>query len=489
MCCSPKAHTTCLSVASGRLTVQLCTLLKTVVCAMETQDLEDNVLDNKQEREATVKERTDRNSWGYAVGFGTVITFIAGIGHVNSFGLIYNDFIIDTHSTAKSLTSAHGVFAIMLAIGGIILNSITKRFSLRFGGLIGAVLLSTGSISTIFITNTNQLPITFGILQGIGFGMMVPVCYSTLNHYFVRKRTTVMSICKAVQGVILMWYPQLLKKIMTIYGFRGTLLILAGMSLHTFPGMLVMKTDASSTRKIRTATDIENGGRHENEDLLNSNVENNNKADQNADKSLIEKIRQKLMEIFNFRILKDAVYCNICLGQSFVNFSDLTFFVLQPMLLFQYGYDRTQVAMCISICAAADVGGRFALAIISSIFHINTRLLFYLATLLTFLIRLVMLQITSIVWMATVTGVLGILRAWLHVASPLLIANHVPHEDFPGAYALSMLAAGTVNVTFSPLIGLLKDVYQDYVPAFYALTLCCIPCLLFWPIEYLIKIK
>lgn len=46
---------------------------------------------------------------------------IAGIGHVNSFGLIYNDFIIDTQSTAKSLTTAHGVFAIMLAIGGNVL--------------------------------------------------------------------------------------------------------------------------------------------------------------------------------------------------------------------------------------------------------------------------------------------------------------------------------------------------------------------------------
>lgn len=46
---------------------------------------------------------------------------IAGIGHVNSFGLIYNDFINDTNSTAKSLTTAHGVFAVMLAIGGWLL--------------------------------------------------------------------------------------------------------------------------------------------------------------------------------------------------------------------------------------------------------------------------------------------------------------------------------------------------------------------------------
>lgn len=43
---------------------------------------------------------------------------VAGIGHVNSFGLIYHDFIVETHATSKSLTTAHGVFAVMLAVGG-----------------------------------------------------------------------------------------------------------------------------------------------------------------------------------------------------------------------------------------------------------------------------------------------------------------------------------------------------------------------------------
>lgn len=225
-------------------------------------------------------------------------------------------------------------------------------------------------------------------------------------------------------------------------------------------------------------------------DLLISKENNDSvKTDKSQSKNGPKNIKEKILEILNVKILKDAVYCNICFGQSFVNFSDITFFVLQPMLMFQYGFDKTQVAMCISICAAADVGGRFLLALVSSLVHINTRLLFYLATLFTLIFRLVLLQLTQFVWMATVTAVLGLLRAWLHVASPLLISNHVPHEDFPGAYALSMLAAGTVNVTCSPLIGLLKDIYQDYVPAFYALALCCIPCLLFWPIEYVIRTR
>ncbi|KAJ0182334.1 hypothetical protein K1T71_001703 [Dendrolimus kikuchii] len=446
-------------------------------------------MNTRKTSEKTIKVPAgERDAWGYAVCFGTIITFIGGIGHVNSFGLIYHDFILETASSAKSLTTAHGVFAIMLAIGGFILNMVTKKYSLRTGGLIGTALFSTGSFLTIFISNTYQLPLTFGLLQGIGFGMMVTVSYATLNHYFIKKRTTVMSICKALQGIILILYPQILKKFMSFYGFRGTLLLVSGISLHTLPGMLVMKKNLEKNIIMRAANDIESlKDKDENKDLLRTN---DTPQDVNTkDVSMKKKWRGKLLETFNIKVLKDPIYLNMCIGQSFVNFSDLTFFILQPMLLFQYGYDKTQVATCISICAGADVAGRCGLAIVSNIVNINTRFLYYVASLFTLLIRIVILQTTDFVWVACVTATLGMLRAWLHVASPLVISNYVTHEDFPGAYAIFMLAAGVINVMCSPLIGQLKDVYGDYVPAFYALTLCCIPCVLFWPLEYCIKTK
>ncbi|XP_053621083.1 monocarboxylate transporter 6-like isoform X2 [Plodia interpunctella] len=358
---------------------------------------------------------------------------------------------------------------------------------LQVGGFIGAVLLSMGSFSTVFISNTNQLPFTFGTLQGIGFGMIVPVCYSTLNYYFVKKRTTVMSMCKAIQGVILMWYPQIIKNIISVYGFRGTLFIISGITLHTFPGILAMKMQCGM--KPKNKSNIECGKNGEIVDLLNQNEKYSKEGDNNKRKSIISKVGFIIQDHLNLRILKDPVYCNICIGQSFVNFSDVTFFVLQPMLLFQYGYSKAEVAMCISICAGADVAGRFTLAAISSIAHINVRLIFYVTTCLTLLSRLAILQVREFTWVAIVTGTLGALRAWLHVTSPLIVSAHVPHNDFPGAYALMLLAVGLVNVAFAPAIGILKDEYQDYIPAFYALAACCLPCLIFWAIEYSITRK
>lgn len=130
---------------------------------------------------------------------------------------------------------------------------ITKRCSLRSGGLIGAIIMSTGSFVTVFISSTSQLPFTFGVLQGVGFGMIVPVCYSTFNHYFVRKRTQVMSLIKATQGTILIFYPQLIKVFLSRYGFRSTLLLISGISLHIFPGVIAMNT-FTERNKNRTAS-------------------------------------------------------------------------------------------------------------------------------------------------------------------------------------------------------------------------------------------
>lgn len=62
---------------------------------------------------------------------------------------------------------------------------------------------------------------------------------------------------------------------------------------------------------------------------------------------------------------------------------------------------QNEVATCISICAGADVAGRCALAVISSITDVNTRALFYTATLLTFVFRIGALSPVSIILSST----------------------------------------------------------------------------------------
>lgn len=58
---------------------------------------------------------------------------------------------------------------------------------------------------------------------------------------------------------------------------------------------------------------------------------------------------------------------------------------------------QAKVATCISIGAGADVAGRFTLAVLSSTTPFNTRILFYVATLFTFVMRLGILFLSTCV--------------------------------------------------------------------------------------------
>lgn len=67
----------------------------------ETKEIkEQNVSENVKEEENldTVKEKTDTDSWGYAVGFGTIITFVSIVYFLICRGKFCFDYIASTSS-------------------------------------------------------------------------------------------------------------------------------------------------------------------------------------------------------------------------------------------------------------------------------------------------------------------------------------------------------------------------------------------------------
>lgn len=69
---------------------------------------------------------------------------------------------------------------------------------------------------------------------------MVPVGYTSFNHYFVKRRVLTMSVTQALKGIVITSYPILSNILMNMYGFRGTLAIMAALNAHVIFGMLAM---------------------------------------------------------------------------------------------------------------------------------------------------------------------------------------------------------------------------------------------------------
>lgn len=85
---------------------------------------------------------------------------------MSSFALMFNDFIKSCNGTTSSVTIIMGIFFCSISFAGLLMNTLSKRFSLRNIGVFGGSMYFLGSLMTIFVTSVEHLLITFGVVQG-----------------------------------------------------------------------------------------------------------------------------------------------------------------------------------------------------------------------------------------------------------------------------------------------------------------------------------
>ncbi|PZC73457.1 hypothetical protein B5X24_HaOG209510 [Helicoverpa armigera] len=480
--------------------------------------------------------------WGYMVCIGLSVIFIAGTAHQPVFGFIYNDFLDELGVGTAAVTLVFGVFQVTLAIAGFSANIALKKLSLRQVGLIGAFIYTLASFLAIFVVSTTQLIITNGFLHGLGMGLLIPVSYTSFNSYFTKKKVLYLSLCKASIGMITMFYPLFIKFTITEYGFRGTLAILCAISAHSIFGALVMhpvkwhmvkqpkpcekivlipptpakednKDKFDFTKTLPKIDSSENARSVENLYRINR-LENPQKGAEllfvsklsdsrrlsipvvliPADGKIDSKFDssdhvQTVAEFLDLSLLKDLVYVNIIFGLALTFFSDLTFFTLEPLFLDKKHLSKAEIANIIAVGGAMDMSARLFLGVAGQFFRMNSRYMFFCGAFFTALFRFIFIQFSTYTPLLILTGILGSLRSLVHIAQPIVVAEHVPIERYPPAYGLYMLLAGGISLSVGPMIGFVRDYTGSYAIAFNMITMCNLFCVVPWAIEAIAKYR
>ncbi|XP_055300591.1 uncharacterized protein LOC129567563 [Sitodiplosis mosellana] len=193
-----------------------------------------------QKRSFRTEKRPPEGGWGFLIGVGVAIPIACITGSLSSFGLMFNDFITSCGSGTSAVTIINGVFFSSISFSGLFASSLFKKYSMRSVGIFGASIYILGSLMTIFVISVDQLIVSFGVLQGFGFGMMVPVYFTTFNRYFVQKRVFMMSLAQTLTGICTMSYPLVVDFLFNKYGFRGMMAVIAAMNAHVMFAMIAM---------------------------------------------------------------------------------------------------------------------------------------------------------------------------------------------------------------------------------------------------------
>ncbi|XP_005104289.2 uncharacterized protein LOC101856201 [Aplysia californica] len=192
------------------------------------QVLLDGETDEEEEEETIVPD----GGWGWVVCLGSFVVNFVLDGTLFSFGvlLLYllDDFGEDKATTAWVGSAQMGVHMCM----GPLISALLKRFTVRQVTIAGSLLSTLGFIASVFSPNVYVLILTYGVIGGIGFGMVFLPAIIVVGLYFNRKRAIATGIATSGSGVGTFAYAYITDILLESYGWRGTVLILAGLLLH-----------------------------------------------------------------------------------------------------------------------------------------------------------------------------------------------------------------------------------------------------------------
>lgn len=90
---------------------------------------------------------------------------------------------------------------------------------------------------------------------------------------------------------------------------------------------------------------------------------------------------RRFIELMDVSLLKDRGYLNILFGLSIFYVAEMNFKMITPFFFVSLGYNKTDVAYCLSVTAISDISSRIILPPICDRFAIKKRTIFFVSIL------------------------------------------------------------------------------------------------------------
>lgn len=419
--------------------------------------------------------------WGIVVAVAVATVFGTSIVPTGVFGVVYGPFLATIGDETSGTAIVNSVFNTALCFTGLPANQLLQRTSYRVVGLLGAILYFLGSFTCIFVTSSAQLVFTWGILQGMGFGLMMPAVFTAFNRYFHTRRNAAMAMAQVLVAALNISFPFLATLSMDTFGFRGTVALISAYGLHGLPAMLSLHPVEWYMKKGPLSANVQ----------MSKRSDNNLEEHEEPAPTLRTSIRHESKLLYAWKsvekaldlgLFKQPTFVNIVIGLSLSMTSDLAFISIFPLLLTTAGLSTDELTLVMTLYFTADLISRIFVFLLTSLVDISSRKLFLFGALFSAIFRILYVFGNSFWWIVVISTVLGFLRSFIQIPLPLVVAEAFPTR-FVTAFSLYMVVCGCVALLFGLLMGFVKQITGRLDMVVHLLTLAHILCAVPWLIE------
>ncbi|XP_072931655.1 monocarboxylate transporter 14-like [Epargyreus clarus] len=170
--------------------------------------------------------------WGWIVVLSSFIISMIADGISFSFGLLYIEFL-DEFQASKSTTAWIGsLFIAVPLLSGPVMSALVDRYGCRSMTILGGIISTIGFVLASISTTLEMMMITFGVIAGLGLGLVYVTAVVSIAYWFEKKRNLAVGLGACGTGVGTFVYAPMTQYFIEEYGWRGAILLLSGTLLN-----------------------------------------------------------------------------------------------------------------------------------------------------------------------------------------------------------------------------------------------------------------
>ncbi|KAH7959737.1 hypothetical protein HPB49_013347 [Dermacentor silvarum] len=178
-------------------------------------------------------------SWGVA-GAASVTAFFTVVMMMNS-GFFYVSFMEEFGVDREAASWPASVMSILAHSSGLLVSCAQRHLSVFQLGLIGSVFLWAGILGAVFAPNMAWMTVTLGAIHGVGVGVVCVTLIIVVMMYFDKYRGVASGLKFAGYSMASLLFPTILTSLKAAYGFRGSMLVYAAITMNVTALTLLLK--------------------------------------------------------------------------------------------------------------------------------------------------------------------------------------------------------------------------------------------------------
>ncbi|XP_075973916.1 monocarboxylate transporter 14-like [Anticarsia gemmatalis] len=170
--------------------------------------------------------------WGWVVVAASFLIATVADGLAFSYGLMHEKFVLFFEESEAKTSLIGSLFISVPLIAGPIMSALVDRYGCRSMTIVGGVASTIGFLAASVSNSVEVLYITYGIMAGLGTGLLYVTAVVSIAYWFEKRRNLAVGLGSCGVGFGTFIYSPLTTYLLDEFGWRGSLILLAGTVLN-----------------------------------------------------------------------------------------------------------------------------------------------------------------------------------------------------------------------------------------------------------------